>query len=172
MNQQDPRLLIDGYNLLFQSNLVGKGRGPKWLDVARARLITFLEQHLTPDICKTTQVVFDASSSGGRLQGSFSSAGIEITFANEHPEADDLLEYIIRRHSHPKNLRVVSSDQRIRRCARARRAESVDSESFIRQLESQPQGSARNAGLEQLSEEPQLSNTEVDYWLREFEGGS
>ncbi len=167
-----PKLLIDGYNLLFQSNLVGRGRGPGWLERARRRLLGLLGQGLSPAELGTTQVIFDASRPGNSDRELVVESGMLVTFAVEHPEADDLLEQVIRTHPQPKSLRVVSSDQRIRRCARARRAESIDSESFLSTLEraaelSQTIDAPQKLAEEQAPESP-LSESEIGYWLEEF----
>lgn len=164
------RILIDGYNLLFQSQLVGRGRGPGWLQRARDRLIKHLHSHIAKDLLARTTIVFDASQTGDASKDVLSSHGVSILFAREHPEADDLLEELIRQHSSPKNLTVVSSDQRIRRCANGRRARSIDSEAFLDSLEKQefqlPKSATRQ---DNLSDEPlELSEEQIEYWLREF----
>ena len=163
------RLLIDGYNLLFQSELVGSGRGLGWLDRARTRLLKQLCQCLTEDQRSTTTVVFDASQSGPDAADSLFD-GIEVRFARDHAEADDLLEELIRRSPQPKLLQVVSSDRRLRRSTRARRAESIDAETFLRHLEAAVQDRRRPADpptMEQ-SDEPELSSSEIEYWLKQF----
>lgn len=167
----DPRILIDGYNLLFQSQLVGKGRARAWLERARQRMLQYLTSKLDAAECKATQIIFDASQTEDTQLNQVSAAGITITFAINYPEADDLLEEIIRVHSHPKSLRVVSSDQRIRRRARARNSESIDSESFLAELEARPMPAA-SSGISQPSDQsPGLSDSEVAYWLNEFGHG-
>lgn len=193
------KLLIDGYNLLFQSQLVGRGQG--WLEKARKRLIVELTKSLTEAERRETTLVFDASgrsdasarvdafARGDRPAVSPTVNEIEVVYASEHAEADDLLEELIRRAPQPKLLRVVSSDQRIRRCARARRAESLDSEAFLQEMEtrqsrtrgsrqSEPSGAEPGYGLsadgsaDGIDDGPaNLSESEVDYWLREFGQG-
>ncbi len=169
------RILIDGYNLLFQSELVGTGRGPGWLDRARQRLIALLHAHLPEDLLARTIVVFDASQTGDSSQDFQSQKGVSIVFSRQHPEADDLLEELIRKHPTPKRLQVVSSDHRIRRCAKARRAQSVDSESFLRSLENQqssPTSKTKPRGSEEadptLDATPELTEEQIDFWLKEF----
>lgn len=185
------KLLIDGYNLLFQSQLVGRGRGQGWLEKARKRLIVQLTKSLTEAERRETTLVFDAS---GRVEPSGYSDPptnasrvneIEVLYAIEHAEADDLLEELIRRAPQPKLLRVVSSDQRVRRCARARRAASLDSESFLQEMEnrqlqsrssrpSDPRGTEAGPNLNEAGNDEgaaNLSEAEVDYWLREFGQG-
>ncbi len=174
------RLLIDGYNLLFTSGMEGRSRGPKWLQRARERLLKFLRSKLPAEDIPATLVVFDAGSrpfstgvanAGIRDQSNSDSAlalddGIQVIYAIDYDEADDLLENIIRKHTAPKSLTVVSSDNRIRKCALARRARSLDVDAFLTQLEASV-----------VDEEPKLKpgeNTdnltqeEVDRWLREF----
>lgn len=174
-------LLIDGYNLLFQSQLVGKGRGPGWLDKARRRLLVLLSKALTSPERLTTTIVFDASQSGQATADFLFDSSIEVRFANAYAEADDLLEELIRQNPHSKRLRVVSSDQRIRRCARARKAESIDSESFLDQLERSQLGRIAGAILAEENKAANISTTdapsaeagalssdEVAFWLNEF----
>ncbi|MEM8735650.1 MAG: NYN domain-containing protein, partial [Planctomycetota bacterium] len=54
------RILIDGYNLLFQSTLVGRSRGDGWLQQARLRLIGWLAERMNQNERKQTTIVFDA----------------------------------------------------------------------------------------------------------------
>lgn len=189
-SKQDPRLLIDGYNLLFQSPLVGSGRSPGWLQRARDRLLQLLETKLSPADCRRTHIIFDASKNRQKTPTSFVAAsGIVVRFAIDHTEADDLIEEIIRTHSHSKTLRVISSDLRIRRRATARKAVSIDSDTFLTELERAPDRpspaaipgpsivgpeAATNAHpttavQPQPSHDDQLlSSAEVEHWLREF----
>ncbi len=168
------KLLIDGYNLLFQSDLAGKGQGAAWLLGARKRLLELLEHRLPADSLRSTQVVFDASRRSEFTEDHVRDSGMTVTFAADHPEADDLLEQLIRAHSHPKSLTVVSSDQRVRRCARARRASAVDSESFLNHLQQQPpslrteneQADKQDLEEHRARSEPQAD--EVQYWLEQF----
>lgn len=171
-----PKLLIDGYNVLFQSQLVGRGRGRQWLPAARNRLIQLLNSRLTPAELSTTQVIFDAPQVGQAPPGMTEPSGLSICYAVDHDEADDLLEKIMREHPTPKQLTVVSSDQRIRRCARAQRATSIDSQTFLDQLERRPASPAPatnpahvvTAQGDRASDESLLSSVEVDYWLQQF----
>ncbi|MCA9159771.1 MAG: NYN domain-containing protein [Planctomycetales bacterium] len=177
-----PKLLIDGYNVLFQSQLVGRGRGRQWLPAARNRLMQLLASRLTPAELSTTQVVFDAPRVGQAPPAVTQPSGLSICYAVDHHEADDLLEKIMREHPTPKQLTVVSSDQRIRRCARAQRATSMDSQAFLDQLERRPASPtpATNPAQTVLSlvdpaqgdlatDESLLSAVEVDYWLQQFQ---
>ncbi|MEZ6134930.1 MAG: NYN domain-containing protein [Pirellulaceae bacterium] len=120
-------------------------------------------------------MVYDTSQPSELTESSVpSKLGIEIRYATEHDEADDLIEELIRRHPQPKRLRVISSDARIRRCARAKRAKSIDSDSFLQYLEHQPPRSPAQLSVPEVADDctivdhDALPSTEVDYWLREF----
>ena len=179
-----PKLLIDGYNLLFQSQLVGRARGSQWLLAARNRLLKLLASRLTAAELSTTQVVFDAPQVGQAPPGLTQPSGLSICYAVNHDEADDLLEQIMREHPTPKQLTVVSSDQRIRRCAHAQRATSIDSQTFLDQLERRPASPAPAPATnpsrvdiacvdtkpcDRTTDEILLSAAEVDYWLQQFQ---
>jgi hypothetical protein len=141
-------------------------------------LAELLLSRLTPAELQTTLVVFDAPQVGPTPLPEQHSSGLQIVFAVDHAEADDMLEDIIRRHPTPKQLTVVSSDVRIRRCARARRASSVDADQFLEHLEQRPElplqprtsvdSSTDRASRSQESTTEGLSESEVEYWLREF----
>ena len=128
------RLLIDGYNVLFQSQLVGRGRGQGWLPRARQRLLQRIAQSLAVEHQARTTVVFDAVRFGETPADFLFNELIDVRFAKDYAEADDLLEVLIRRAPQPKLLHVVSSDLRIRRCAIARRAVPIEAEHFLQQL--------------------------------------
>lgn len=169
-----PKLLIDGYNLLFQSSFVGRGRGPGWLENSRQRLISHIFSCLGAEQSRGTVIVFDAPKTTAAFDNCrdfvFENT-IRVIFALEHPEADDFLEETIRSHPHPKTMRVISSDQRIRRCARARRAKDVPAEKFLRELElsaltleaTDPTGESSTSQGDEL-----LDSSEVEYWLKQF----
>lgn len=175
--------LIDGYNLLFAAGFEGRSRERGWLERARQRLVKFLEVHMPFDDLARTLVVFDVSvdvlkaregeSENVRDVAVSSNSGIEVAFAFDFDDADDMLENLIRKHSSPKSLTVVSSDNRIRRCAMARRAASIGSEEFLDRLERPKQGPPKQGPEIRSDEEAaradyKLSDHEVQDWLREF----
>lgn len=185
---QPLRFLIDGYNLMFQSNLVGRGRGPNWLERARSRLFNFLARQMPNSQLSATQIVFDASQrrAPSSADDEVLPSGLRVRFASQHPEADDLLEELIRTHPHPKTLTVISSDHRIRRRAKARRAKVLSSEQFLDQLDRSSFEARPNRGQtrmleidpkkidpeqidpEQIDPDAPLTPEDIDFWLREF----
>jgi hypothetical protein len=95
---------------------------------------------------------------------------IEIKYAYEHREADDLIETIIRRHPQPKQLTVVSSDHRLQRCAHARRAAAIDSDVWLLQLEQGHCLSSRASlpSPQQDDEKPTATAEHVESLLRKL----
>src|SRR6056297_3241794 len=127
-------LLIDAYNLLHQSDVLHRTRGDRWLEKARQRLIHRLAEHLDAELAAQTCLVFDASKPPQGRSSEFVQLRIQIRFAVNHREADDLLEEIITRHATPKRLTVISSDHRIQRAASRRGATFFDADVWYADL--------------------------------------
>jgi hypothetical protein len=72
---------------------------------------------------------------------------------------------MIRRDPNPKGLTIVSSDNEIRQCARARRAKLISSEEFAEKLEAGPQRPRRR------SRDYGPADIDVKEWLDYFEQG-
>lgn len=127
-------LLIDGYNVIGPVAPPGRGRSIHWLATERQRLLNRLVEHLDENVRLRTCVVFDAKDAPRQLPSRYRHQGIDVRFAVDYPEADDLLEELIAQHPAPKTLSVVSSDHRIILAARRRRAGCFDSASWLDQL--------------------------------------
>lgn len=122
------RVLVDGYNLIFECGLEGPRRTARSLQHARQRLVRELRQRLTPEQRQELTLVFDAERlPQGETQLRSRCQEMEIWFAVGYPDADSLIEELIGEHSFPKQLTVVSSDHRVQRAATRRRARAVDS---------------------------------------------
>ena len=164
-------LLIDGYNLLHVTGIVGRGIGPGTLQRSRLALLNFLAQSLDPADLPHATIVFDAHEASGLAQVT-DHCGMSVHFAAKYPSADDLIEELIVADSAPRRLVVVSSDHRIQRAARRRRAKPVDSDVWYAELirarrerhESQADAPARPSAP--------LLEEDVNYWLRQFGGES
>ncbi|MEM9367016.1 MAG: NYN domain-containing protein [Planctomycetota bacterium] len=138
-------LLIDGYNIIAPVAAPRKprslpaasspGHNPaKWLQRERTILIERLATHLPASVRENTCVVFDAKTHPAGSPNHIVSSEIEIRFAVDHPEADDLIEELIASHSVPKSLTVVSSDHRIQAAARRRKCVYFDSQNWFDHL--------------------------------------
>ncbi len=162
-------LLIDGYNLLNAAGILGRGRGPGSLERARQALLNTLVESLPPDEVPRTTVVFDASDSPWGVAKQSEHRGITVQFAPKDADADTVIEQLIAADSAPKRLTVVSSDHRIQRTAKRRRATAVDSDIWFAQLlRDRAARTAGSATADVPKPEGELSPGEVEHWLREF----
>lgn len=159
-----PTLFIDGYNLLHAAGLARDTYGPGDLERARDRLLSLLCELLPEGQPEKTVLVFDAINSPGFHGSSSVRQGITVTFPDRGVEADAVLETLIKQHSAPKGLTVVSSDHRVQRAIRRRRGTAVDSEAFLRTRR-------RQAGREKGPEKPPpgpVPDREVQHWMDEL----
>ncbi len=163
-------ILIDGYNLMHVTGIHGRGHG--WgkgsLERARNALLSFLTASLGPDELLQTTVVFDANEAPPGLPRQTKQGGMTIQFAAEYEDADALIEELIRVHSVPRQLIVVSSDHRVQRAARRRKATAIDSDRWFDEIvQRQIQ---REASPEPLDAKPtpSLSKADVQHWLAQF----
>ena len=78
--------------------------------------------------------MFDATSPPVDRPSQFSFESIDVRFAVDYREADDLLEELIAAHSAPKQLAVVSSDHRVQAAANRRGATSYDAQPWLDDL--------------------------------------
>ncbi len=122
-------LVIDGYNLLHASGILGRGVGPGSLERSRLALLNFLAQSLDPgrtgrhDCC-----VRRARSAPGFAAASPSTRGCTCILRRAGSDADEAIEILIKLNTSPRRLTVVSSDHRLHRAAKRRKATPVDSD--------------------------------------------
>src|SRR4051794_7538370 len=121
-------LLIDGYNLLFASDVFASPAGPPTLQRTREALLQVLAGLLPRKYQGRTTVVFDATQAPPGLPGELMVSGLRMLFSRRGQEADDLLEELIAAEPAPRELLVVSSDHRVQRAARSRGASFADSD--------------------------------------------
>jgi uncharacterized protein len=160
------RVLIDGYNLLYQSGHLGKGRGPGFLERARSALVRAIAAALEAEQARATTIVFDAKEAPPAASPRETSGGIEILYAVGYDEADDLLEELIRQAPQPKQLLVVSSDRRVQQIAHRCRAKYCDAGDWYEQLQ-RARSETRPPPSAEKPDQP-LSDREVDYWRSQF----
>jgi predicted RNA-binding protein with PIN domain len=161
-------VLIDGYNLLHVTGLFGRGpRGS--LEASRNALLGFLAAALQPNERALTTVVFDAAEAPPGLPDRYSIHGIAVHYARDYESADDLLEVLIAAHHSPRKLTVVSSDHRVQRAAKKRRATAVDSHVWYHTAaERLKKGSKGVRELPEVKPDAPLTPGEVAAWVRFF----
>ena len=163
-------LIIDGYNLLYVTAIVGDiaGQGGSF-QRTREALLNFIAGSLSEAERTQATIVFDAADAPPGLPRTVSHRGMTVRFAADYADADALIEQIIRDHHVPKSLLVVSSDHRVQRAARRRRASFIDSDRWYAELWQKRLEAERAAGHEE-PDKPliQLTPAEVEYWVKKF----
>ncbi|MHB8898118.1 MAG: NYN domain-containing protein [Thermoguttaceae bacterium] len=160
--------LVDGYNLIHASGILVRNIGPGTLQRARDGLVGFLKGSLSEEELSRTTVVFDARCSTSGEAEVASPEGPRVVYALGYPNADALIQELIRNDSAPRQLVVVSSDRQIQQAAKRRRATVVESERWYAELVRRRR--AKRATEGQPAEKPDgpASQAEVEYWLEVF----
>jgi predicted RNA-binding protein with PIN domain len=156
-------LLIDGYNLLHVTAIVGHGG----LRGSREGLLRFLASAIEPRERPQTTIVFDAAEAPPNLPRTIVVEEMTIHFSSEYDNADELIEELIEAHSVPKSLLVVSSDHRIQRAARRRKAPFVDSDVWFAEALRRRAAMKAPAPIIAKPAGP-LNGDEIAFWLAEF----
>jgi predicted RNA-binding protein with PIN domain len=153
-------IVIDGHNLLWAIEESHPESGPI-SDIGMCRIIgRYLKQ-----AGEKGEVVFDGTGPPDK-SGFDNIEGVEVFFAGSECDADAVIEDKIKANTSPRRLSIVSSDRRLRRAARARRASTIKSEVFWGDL--QRQLGRRTVRNEPPAKQDGLSETETDQWLRQF----
>ncbi len=160
-------LLIDGYNLLHASGILARGVGPGSLERSRNALLNFLAESLAERELARTTVVFDARQAPPGLPRVTKYRGITVRFAPKGSDADTVIEELIAANHAPRRLTVVSSDHRLHRAARRRRAKAVDSDVWYVEALRRRIDRSRTKSLPGKPAGPP-SEVEVRYWMRQF----
>jgi hypothetical protein len=170
----EPFLIIDGYNLMHAAGMTRRRYGPGDFQRCRRRFLAFLARHLSPAERERATVVFDAIEAPAGLSRTSTLEGMSVVFAQPGGDADTLIEELIAKHSAPRQIQLVSSDHRLQKAARRRRAQFVDSERFIARLHQRGEAGrpaqdspAVNAQSPEKFSGP-LSDAETSEWLEVF----
>lgn len=158
-------LIIDGYNLLHATDIFGTG--PHTLENSRHALLDFLCEVLPPKELRDTTIVFDAMFAPPGLPSFLNYHGLSVRFAPQGEEADTLIEEMIEDYYAPRQLTIISSDHRLHRAARRRKAKAIDSDVWyadilrVRKI--------RQAEVFSAKPPPPSTPEEVQAWLKQFE---
>lgn len=161
-------LLIDGYNLLNSTGICAPDNQPVSLEGSRRALLNFLADILAPGEIPRTTVVFDAHQPPPGLPRVVEYRGLTVRFASRYPDADSLIEELILSDTAPRRLTVVSSDHRIQRAARRRRARAIDSHVWYAQIVQRHAVGREAARRRTVQSALPLGEADVAYWLKQF----
>ena len=152
--------IIDGHNLLH-SILKTTPEGEPISDIQLCRLVSRYLQA----VGERGEIVFDGT--GPQEKSIFNYVRkLEVLFAGFASDADTIIENKIKASSAPKRLTIVSSDRRIIKAARARKAGTIKSQDFWDKVQKQL------SRKKKLTEPPQkrhgLTESETKKWLEFF----
>ena len=153
-------IIIDGHNLLHA--ILKIEEDPKAVsDIELCRVISsYLNQ-----TNQAGEIVFDGR--GPRDKDVFERVdGIEVTFSGIRNDTDTIIEEKIKTNTAPKRLIIVSSDRRLRKAARSRKAIAVKSEDFW--IKVQKQLSRKRPQKEPAAKRRGLSDSETKQWMKIF----
>lgn len=163
------RWLIDGYNLMHAAGFVGPAGGPTTLQQSRRALLNFVAAAAAAQNVKSATVVFDAAAAPPGLPREWSHRGVQVRFAAGYENADVLIEELIAAESTPRQLLVVSSDHQVQRAARRRRAATIDSDAWFRDMLQQHRQRGEEPAPTSADQRPAAPAAhEVAYWLERF----
>jgi predicted RNA-binding protein with PIN domain len=158
-------LFVDGYNLYFS----GLRPGSKERSMEKARGVV-LDALAVYRVVRSVPVIvfFDGGPAGKALPRVTQERGIEVHFSDPGLDADrDIMRAVAHWHQ-PSEIRVVTSDQEIRRHVTRIGAKVVSSQAFTKELPrlAKPEdGIPRDEPLEKYTAP---ANSEVEYWMRVF----
>ena len=164
-----PFVIVDGYNLMHAAGLARARYAPGDLKRQRHRMLVRLTSEMTAEERIRCTVVFDAIEAPSGLERSYRHGEITVMFAEPGHEADELIEELIATHSAARNLLVVSSDHRLQKAAKQRRADCVDSEVFLERLAARAKAEPPPpSGSDRSKTTVPPGQADVGFWMEEF----
>ncbi len=168
-------LIIDGYNLMHAAGMARQNYGPGDLERCRNRFLNQLVSLLSENTKNSCVVVFDAFDAPADLPQQQKSLGpVLIQFAAPGCDADSEIESMLLSHSAPRQVLIVTSDHRLQKAARRRRARCVDSEVFWNNLNDSASATEthhrRHQHSQKLPDELIFDRPSIDRELLEYVG--
>jgi len=155
------RLIIDAFNVLHVTGALDpQYAGPGLSDLADLIATSQWGQIRSSLIC-------DGPGVNARMKPP---GNVEIIYAGAGKDADSLIETIVGASSAPRFLSVVSSDRRIQKAAKRRRAEVISSDAFLQRLnlDANRRSSSRPRPSGHLKPDGPIPSPEVQKWLSQF----
>ena len=152
--------IIDGHNLLHAIPKVDESTA-LISDLQLCRVLDYYLKQTDND----GEIIFDGIGPPDK-SGFDNLSRLEISFAGLDTDTDTVIEDKIRAYSAPKRMIIVSSDRRIRKAARARKAISLKSEEFWNNISKQLNKKRRKREPEE--KRSGLSESETKQWLDFF----
>ena len=154
-------VVVDGHNLLWAVQELSE---QVVSDVQLCRIVgRYLK--LTGE---KGQIIFDGIGPPDK-SGFENISNVEVLFAGRSTDTDTVIEKKITASTAPKRLTIVSTDRRLRRAARARKATAIKSEDFWADVQKRVRTRSRNK--EPAEKRLGLTDSETKQWLEFFNLG-
>ena len=158
--------LIDGYNLLHALGRLSPRSTIDALQGARRWLFVLLRPVAVAPTSIT--VVFDSKTTSPDSRTQEIASGVCFLFSRGQT-ADDLIEDLIDADPNPRELLVVSNDNRIKQAARHGKAQSMGClDYYERFLTPRPVGVEKAEAPDKATESEAISAEETEHWLEVF----
>ena len=152
--------IIDGHNLLHSIQKVDESSE----SISEVQLCRIIGRYLKL-ISQSGEIIFDGT--GPRDKSGFDDiSNLEVFFAGLGTDTDTVIEDKIRASTAPKRLTIVSSDRRLRKAARTRKATSLKSEVFWNNIHKQL--TRKRTEKEPPAKRQGLTDGETEQWLEFF----
>ena len=158
--------LIDGYNFLYALGRLGPRSTQDALQGARRWLFVLLRPAAVAPTGIT--VVFDSKDTSGGSRTQEIASGVTFLYSRGQT-ADDLIEDLIDADPKPRDLLVVSDDNRIKLAARHGKAQGIGCLDYYEQfLMPRPAAVVRAEIVDKTAEPAEVSAEETEHWLAVF----
>lgn len=154
--------LFDGYNVYHTAGYLCH----EWSHVTPYSLCAYIAEDMK-NLREHGVVVFDGKQLGNSTTVIKPEGHLRAVYSGPGKSADDLIEKMIRANTHPKLLTVVSSDRRIRKAARRRRAISLAADEYLGALLAR-QGRQPAVPIEPEEKQQGLPEGQTDDWMELF----
>lgn len=152
--------IIDGHNLLHSIHKTTRGDQPI-SDIALCRLVSRYLQACG----EKGQIIFDGTGPPQKTAFDYIK-NLEVVFVGITTDADTVIEDKITASTAPKRLTVVSSDRRLIRAARIRKAGTIKSDAFWDDVQKQLRH--KKKFKEPQQKQHGLTESETKQWLEFF----
>jgi uncharacterized protein len=157
--------LIDGYNLLYALGRLSPRSTADALQGARRWLFELLRPAAV--VPTSITVVFDSTSTAPGLRTQELASGVCFLYSRGQT-ADDLIEDLIETERSPRDLLVVSNDNRIKQAARHGKAQSIGCLDYYERFLMNP-AVVRAEPPDKTTDEPEeITAEETEHWLQVF----
>ena len=157
--------LIDGYNMLYALGRLSPRSTADALQGARRWLFDLLRPAAAPATSIT--VVFDSTNTAPGSRTQELASGVCFLYSRGQT-ADDLIEDLIETELNPRDLLVVSNDNRIKLAARHGKAQSIGCLDYYERFLMNPVAVPAKPPDETTDEPEEISAEETEHWLEIF----